>query len=120
MGIRIEAAEGGELVLSGILDARVALPASAQDGRFSLAFSDGTLVSGQLLDGVPNCTFAVQIEGAAIVRIERQSGREALILDWHMEWMLVGRYAQICAENAGTEAADQLALGLETDLKRAA
>jgi hypothetical protein len=111
---------GGELVLSGDLDVRVSLPASTHDGCFSLAFSDGTLVSGQLLDGTPNRTFDVQIEGAAIVRIERQNGREALILNWRMEWMMVGQHAQICAESASVEAAEQLVLGFGTDLKRAA
>ena len=66
MSVRIEAVDGGELALSGDLNTRIALPSDKRDGRFSIAFSGGTLVSGTHHEYAQSCTFEVQVEGASI------------------------------------------------------
>ena len=90
MGLRIEPTNGVELALFGDVEAVVSLPARSRDGRFSLAFSDGTLVIGEHRGAFKACVFEVATAGASRVKIDRSSGTEALLFDGKIEWILLG------------------------------
>lgn len=120
MSVRIEAINGHQLALSGDLDTIVTLPAGAQDGRFSIAFSDGTLINGTHDGSAQNCAFEVQVEGASMVRVERDTGKDALVLDWRMEWIMVGPRAEIMSARDLHDCSEQLGFGFGKEMMRAA
>ncbi|WP_169746348.1 hypothetical protein [Sphingomonas changbaiensis] len=90
MGVRIEAADGAKLKLSGDVEVTIELPLRAVREGFALAFSDGTLVRGDYDFGAQSCAFEVAIEGAAAISIARENGRKTLEIGWPIEWISVG------------------------------
>ena len=115
MGMRIEAAGGGKLKLSGDVETVIDLPLRAVREGFVLAFSDGTLVRGDYDFGAQSCAFQVAIEGAAAISIGRENGRETLEIGWPIEWISVSAGDDtICAndQDSGVGSA-QLAFDIE-------
>jgi hypothetical protein len=115
MGVRIEAADGAKLKLSGDVEAIVDLPLRAVREGFALAFSDGTLVRGDYDFGAQSCAFQIAIEGAAAIAIARENERETLEIGWPIEWISVGAGDDtICANDDGLSATStQLRLEIE-------
>jgi hypothetical protein len=54
----------------------------ADDDRFLLGFSDGTLLLGSY-DGSLRCSWKVGREGAGLIRFEG----ETVVLEWRAEWV---------------------------------
>jgi hypothetical protein len=115
MGVRIEAIGGAQLKLTGDLDTVVALPLRAVREGFTLAFSDGTLIRGDLDYGTGGCTFQVEVEGAAEVKIVRVGASETLEICCPIEWISIAAGDDtVLANSADTHAdSDQLMLRIE-------
>lgn len=89
MGVRIRSLDSTRLMLSGDIEAVVDLPIRAVREGFTLAFSDGTLVRGDLDFGSQACTFQVEVEGAAELKIVRNDAGETLEVGWATEWISI-------------------------------
>lgn len=115
MAVRIEASEGAKLKLSGDIERVVGLPLRAVREGFTLAFSDGSLVSGDFDYGSQSCRFQVEIEGAAELKIIRTGGVEALEVGWPTEWISIaaGDDTLQSATTAAHVDGEQLMLGIE-------
>lgn len=96
MSISIEAGEGPTLIVAGDVDAELPLPFHGIEERFLVASSDGTLLVGRYgYDG--SWTFTQAVEGAGLLRIEREGEGPRLILDWDVEWITIAPFAGGCA-----------------------
>ena len=115
MGVRIEAVNGAKLRLSGDMEAVIDLPFRAVREGFTLAFSDGTLVRGDLDYGTQSCTFRVEVEGAAELKIVRGGANEMLEVCWPVEWISIAAGDDTVRANTIDVNADcgQLVLGIE-------
>lgn len=95
MSISIEAGEGPTLIVAGDVDAELPLPFHDIEERFLVASSDGTLLVGRYgYDG--SWTFARAVEGAGLLRIEREGEEPRLVLDWDVEWITIAPFAEGC------------------------
>jgi hypothetical protein len=115
MGVRIEAVNGAKLKLGGDIETVIDLPFRAVREGFTLAFSDGTLVRGDLDYGTQSCTFRVEVEGAAELKIVRAGASETLEVCWPVEWISIAAGDDTVLANTTDGDADwgQLVLGIE-------
>ena len=115
MGVRIEAVDGAKLKLSGDIETVIDLPFRAVREGFTLAFSDGTLVRGDLDYGTQSCTFSVEAEGAAVLKIVRGGANETLEVCWPVDWMSIAAADDTVRANTSDvdAACGQLVLGIE-------
>ena len=120
MGVRIEAADGAKLKLSGDVEMVIDLPLRAVREGFALAFSDGTLVRGDYDFGAQSCAFEVAIEGAAAISIGRDNGRETLEIGWPIEWISVGAGDDTICANDQVLAGGSVQLPLDIEARVAA
>lgn len=105
MGLRIEPSGTADLALFGDVEAVIALPARCRDGRFSLAFSDGTLVRARHHAASRRCVFEVAVAGASRIKIDASSGVDALLFDGRIDWMLLGAESELhCFDDAAISA----------------
>lgn len=89
MGVRIEAREGGRLMMTGDVETSVQLsPRALRDG-FAIAVSDGTLVRGCYDEAADACRFSVAAEGAALGSIKREQCGDVVDLAWRIDWISI-------------------------------
>lgn len=89
MGVRIEAREGGRLMMSGDVETAIQLsPRALRDG-FAIAISDGTLVRGCYDEAADACRFSVAAEGAALGSIKREQCGDVVDLAWRIDWISI-------------------------------
>ena len=87
MALRIEPASGGmSMQVTGDIETQLAIPCD-DAGRFLLGASDGTLLLGRF-DEQLRCAWEVAKDGAGIVRVVE----DAVVLDWHAEWVTASVY----------------------------
>lgn len=116
MGVIIEIKRGYRLHLSG--DIATVLDASlrGQAEGFALAFSDGTLVRGTCLEGVPACRFSLANAGKGRVRIARDAASERLELEGSYDWITLACGSETLDLLPNRDQPDVLQLALDIEV----
>lgn len=87
MTIMIRGLPNERLQVAGDIEAELRVPVGWADRRFRLATSDGTLILGTLSEGA--YSFAIEAEGAGIVRLRHEHDEQCLCLEWTVEWITI-------------------------------
>lgn len=112
MAIRIVPADGVRLALSGDVETELHLSARACGEGFVLAFSDGTLVRGEVDSVFGEVRFALAVEGAGRVSIGRAKGGDVLDLSWRIEWITLAAGSDALCPDDADHAFEQRELAL--------
>lgn len=91
MSIIITPLSPERLGVTGNMKTELRIPFDADEDRFHLAVSDGTLLVGHYEPEDDRFHFQVEIEGAGIVRI----AGETVTLDWQAEWVTIAVYQPV-------------------------
>lgn len=88
MSITITPLSPERLAVTGDMELELRIPFDADEDRFHLAISDGTLIAGEYDAEEDRFHYQVEIEGAGITRIDG----ETVTLDWRPEWATIAVY----------------------------
>ena len=88
MSIVISPLSPERLGVTGDIQAVLQIPFDADEDRFHVAFSNGTLIAGEYDPEDGRFQFLVEIYGAGIVRI----AGEELTLEWRPDWVTIALY----------------------------
>lgn len=88
MSITITPLSPERLGVAGYMQMELRIPFDADEDRFHLAISDGTLIVGEYNPEHDRFHYQVEIEGAGLVRI----AGETVTLDWRPEWVTIAVY----------------------------
>ncbi|MBW4332109.1 hypothetical protein KY084_14665 [Stakelama sp. CBK3Z-3] len=104
MSIRIEPCGDARLRLSGDVETVLHLsPKAVQDG-FAIAVSDGTLLRGSYDSERDECSFSVDVEGAGLIAIARETRGDVVDLGWRIDWISVAAGADaLCPAGASDD-----------------
>ena len=88
MSIVISPLSPERLGVTGDIQMVLRVPFDADEDRFHLAFSDGTLIAGEHDPEDGRFQFLVEIDGAGIIRIDG----EEVTLEWRPDWVTIALY----------------------------
>lgn len=88
MSITITPLSPERLAVTGDMESELRIPFDADEDRFHLGVSDGTLIAGEYDPGEGRFHYQVEIEGAGVTRIDG----EVVTLDWRPEWVTIAVY----------------------------
>lgn len=88
MSIIITPLSPERLAVTGDVQLELRIPFDADEDRFHLAISDGTLIAGEYDAEEDRFRYQVEIEGAGITRVDG----ERVTLDWRPEWVTIAVY----------------------------
>ena len=88
MSITITPLSAERLAVTGDVETTLRVPFDADEDRFHLAFSDGTLIAGDYDPERGRFHYLVEVEGAGFARV----GEGVLTLEWRVEWLTIATY----------------------------
>lgn len=91
MSITITPLSPERLGVTGDVETELRIPFDADEDRFHLAISDGTLIAGEYDPEGDRFFYKVEVEGAAITSITG----DAVTIDWQPDWVTIGVYQSL-------------------------